>query len=184
MDKDTMKHICLNLSILKKYFCGILPMEYVRMRKLSLLKKNGDFVILNIGNEHWFVVQRHAKDRIYIFDSIGGIMLPPDLKSICSNLLSIDHKLNKLFYDFPKRALQDTNALTCGEHCIVYLIRKCYHTSHRSFEEGNYSHSLLEYCQKHSISPDECVWREVYYIWKLAKVPNLRQVVEWYCEEI
>ena len=186
MDKTTLKQICSRSEILHPFFRGIQRFESLGQQKYKL-KKNGDFLVLNIADQHWFTIQRR-NHCVYVFDSLSGLMLPEKSKMLatCKELLG-GCSPRRLIYDFPHTPLQSSKSLTCGEHVIVYLLNNCYFLKHSlktSIKKQKYAHSLLRFSKRHNITPDECVWREVYINLRLAKIPNMREVVEWYNKEI
>lgn len=185
MDKETLNSICLSSEILHDFFRGIISLENGVNSKSLLLRQIGDFVILNISNEHWFSVQLCALNSVRIFDSLGGLLLPSKLKieELCSNLLG--RKPKHIVKDFQtNHPIQDIDSLVCGEHVLINLLTHSYLIKHASQKcEQSYRVTLLHYCKEHSITPDQCVWYEVYRFLKLSKEPDMRAVVEWYTEK-
>ena len=185
MDKETLKYICLSSEILHHFFRGIISLENGVNNKCPLLRQIGDFVILNISNEHWFSAQLCGLNSVRIFDSLGGLLLPTKRKIelLCSNLLGKRPK--RIVKDFQtNHPIQDSDSLVCGEHVLINLLTHSYLIKHTSQKcEQSYSVMLLDYCKEHSLTPDQCVWYEVYRFLKLAKEPDIRAVVEWYTEK-
>ena len=186
MDKHTLKNICENKLVLKKFFSGIERFETLEKSNLSL-KQKGNFIILNIADSHWIVAQKINKKVVRIFDSLSGKMLPS--KNHISKLFQKIMKINDvlILFDFkPSRPLQSNTALSCGEHCIFYLLFSCYNfTIYRHFFKcGFYYDFLKQRSLEKNSTPDGYVWVEVYDKLKLAKKPNLEAVCNWICDKL
>ena len=76
MDSITLSKICLNNSILKPGFLGILRLKDLISGKVCLsgMRKIGDFAVVNVRNSHWLTLLWGNENEMYVFDSLGGIV--------------------------------------------------------------------------------------------------------------
>ena len=180
MDQVTLRNICINNVILSPYFVSIVKLSDRNIYKYTL-DKIGSYIICNICNCHWIVIQKKTSNAVNVFDSGGGILLPTKsrLSRICKKLLKFSGSIN-VHFDFNYgNPLQDLESFTCAEHVLSYLL---YELRYGKCRLGRYGNYLMKKCKMEQISPDQYVWWLVYNKKQLAEKPDLLSVTNWYEE--
>ena len=178
MDQVTLRNICINNTILSPYFVNVVKLSNRNTDK-NIFHKIGSYIICNICNCHWFVIQKKSGNVVNVFDSGGGLLLPSrrQLSRMCKNLLKITGNV-VVHFDFKYGSpLQDMSSFTCSEHVISYLL---YELRYGKYKIGRYQNYLMKKCKVENATPDEFVWWLVYNKEKLAEKPDLKAVTSWY----
>ena len=176
MDSKTIEGICLRVKVLKRYFCGVIKFENICEKK-NILNQIGNFVICNINNAHWLLVQYTHHDTLTIFDTLRGQLTTTKRK--LQNLFRFCFGVKNIKLVYPMN-LQHQQSLVCGEHVLLYLIHQCsFYSMFNRFDE-NYLSKVWKYCEEHKITPDYLAWNQIYTVLKLADKPNLSAVFFWW----
>ena len=176
MDDSTLTKICLENSVLRIFFCGVVQFEYLCADDYGLTNEIGNFLICNVANQHWFALQYRKNNTIAIFDSLEGKLLPR--KQRIRKVLQSDFKVQNVLFILPKK-LQNKNSLFCGEHTLYWLLHQSEFLLLRKHFDDKYSKRIIAFCHKKKISPDYFVWNEIYRKLRLAAPPNLEKVLTW-----
>ena len=178
MDQVTLKNICINNSTLSPYFVNVVKLTYRNFAN-NTLRKIGSYIICNICNSHWFLIQKQSENSVNIFDSGGGLLLPskPQLSRLCKKLLKVRGKV-MVNVDFQYgNPLQALSSFTCGEHVLSYIF---YELRYGKGQVGKYHKYLMKKCKGENTTPDEFVWWLIYNKKNLSEKPDLHSVTAWY----
>ena len=171
MDGQTMSRICQKVHVLAKKFLGVYIFRNLLYEKFQM--STGSYLVVNVRNVHWVVLLCVGCNQMYVFDSLQIIN-----KELFREMILFSFDIEEITFLGSKR-LQKTDSLTCGEHCIFFLLcEKRFYIQNKKFNM-EYVEQLLEFCKKCKMDPDVFVWQEIYKNLKLAPVPDLHEILSW-----
>lgn len=182
MNGQTMHDICTQVRILNEKFLGVVRLdELITVRKqrgntlFADKNKKSRFFIVNIANSHWIALLWSDADRVLVFDSLGIT----NKETLTENIVFV-FGIQKIKFLYAKtNYIQNIDSLTCGEHCIYFVLYETtFYKDNKHFDE-EYIKRLKRFCRKNYTSTDYFVWSEIYDRMKLARVPNLHELIHW-----
>ena len=171
MDGRTMDKICRKVPVLSKNFLGVCTFRKLLYEKFRV--STGSYLVVNVQNVHWIVLLCTGYDQMYVFDSLEILD-----KQMCREIILFSFDIEEVTF-LGGDGLQKRDSLTCGEHCVFFLLSEMtFYVQNKRFN-AEYVKQLLEYCKKREIEPDAFVWQEIYKNLKLARVPDLHKILLW-----
>ena len=122
MDTLTIK------KLLKSYKCfkGVFPCDRVPYKAKLPLNIIINTDPSNKPGTHWVCVSIDKNGRGFYFDSFG---FPP----ITPQILKFIRIRSKNGWSYNKTQIQNINASTCGNYCVLYIIFRCNNMTNKQF---------------------------------------------------
>ena len=166
-----MDKICRKVPVLSKKFLGVCTFRKLLYEKFRV--STGSYLVVNVQNVHWIVLLCTGYDQMYVFDSLEILD-----KQMCREMILFSFDIEEITF-LGGEGLQKTDSLTCGEHCVFFLLSEMTFYIQNKHFNAEYVEQLLKYCKKREIEPDAFVWQEIYKKLKLANVPDLHKILLW-----
>lgn len=117
---DTLQHLRLfsgNPDFLGVYPCDLLPMRQISKRPFGVIVNTHP---QTLPGEHWLAAYFPSPGYGEFFDSYGRPPDSPDFPGAIAMFLERQSKK----YTFHQLQLQHPSAVTCGHHCVFFLLNR------------------------------------------------------------
>ena len=179
MNGSQLCNVFEHITILEKFFCGIVEFRQICSTKSTTSWRSHDFLVVNVNNWHWILLMWINSKTLIVFDSLSGkfTFKKQIMKQILFNCFS---RVNRICFVYGRHRLQNDDLLTCGEHVIYFILFQTLFYIENGYFSSDYISEIENYCAIHRLTPDQFVWNEIYVKLKLLSPPDLKQVVDWY----
>lgn len=117
MNTIQLSAILRNNLVTKRHFLGVYAADKIPTHPIADTCFVANTDPHTSPGRHWVAFYVSPSKRVYYFDSFG---LPPKEKSFKEYLGNSRYR-----WHYNKKQLQSLNAITCGHHCVHFLLKTC-----------------------------------------------------------